>query len=269
MKPIRNSLLLGSLSLSIAMPLAAHDFWLDPSTFHAQPGESVSLTLRVGENLQGDTLPYINDWFSDYSVLSDSGARSIEGIMGDDPAGRFIAEASGIHLVGYRSTNSFVELESQKFHDYLAKEGLESVIEIRDQRGDGDSKGLEYYSRCAKTLVSVGDKWSGNIFNKALGYTLELIPERNPYGMSPGESLPIQLLYLSEPIKDVLVVAFTQDEPEKKVSARTDESGRVDLKLDLSGVWLVKAVHIIETPADEKNADWESFWASLTFRLGV
>jgi uncharacterized GH25 family protein len=267
MKPIITSLLLGSLSLLITIPLAAHDFWLEPSTFRAQLDDQVSLTLRVGENLKGDTLPYINGWFSDYRVVSDTGERPIEGIMGDDPAGRFVAETPGIHLVGYRSTNSFVELESQKFHDYLAKEGLESVIAIRNRRGDADSAGREDYSRCAKTLVSVGDAWSGNTFNKALGFTLELIPERNPYAMSPGESLPIQLLYLAEPIKDVLVIAFTQNEPEQKVSARTDASGRVNLQLGHPGVWLVKAVHIIETPPDDDNADWESFWASLTFRL--
>ena len=267
MKTSKYSPLLGSSLLFVAMPLAAHDFWLDPSTFHAQPGDPVSLTLRVGENLQGDTLPYIDDWFSDYRVLSDSSERSIDGTMGDDPAGGFIAGTPGMYLVGYRSTNNFVEMESQKFHDYLAKEGLESVIEIRNQRGNADTAGREDYSRCAKTLVSVGDKWSGNIFNKSLGYTLELIPEINPYAMSPGDSLPVQLLYLSEPIKDVLVIAFTQADPEQKVSARTDASGRVSLKLSRPGTWLVKAVHIIEMPPDDKKADWESFWASLTFEI--
>ena len=268
MKPIKYSLFVGSLSLILAKPLIAHDFWLEPSTFNAQSGDEVSLTLRVGENLQGDTLPYIDDWFSDYRVVSDSGERSIEGIMGDDPAGKFVAVAPGLHLVGYRSTNNLVEIEGQKFHDYLVKEGLESVVEIRNQRGDGDIPGREDYSRCAKTLVWVGDRYSGDIFNKPLGYTLELIPEVNPYSMSSGDSLPVQLLYLSEPIQDVLVVAFTQDEPEKKTSARTDESGRVNLELGSPGVWLIKAVHIIETPPDNKQADWESFWASLTFRLG-
>jgi len=267
MKPIKYSLLFGSLSLILAKPIIAHDFWLDPSTFHAQPGDPVSLTLRVGENLQGDTLPYIDDWFSDYRVRNDGGEQTIDGIMGDDPAGKFVAGAPGIHLVGYRSTNNFVELESQKFHDYLVKEGLESVVEIRNQRGDGDIPGREDYSRCAKTLVSVGDRYSGDIFNKPLGYTLELVPEENPYAMAPGDSLPVQLLYLSEPIEDVLVVAFTQDEPEKKTSARTDESGRVSLKLSQPGNWLVKAVHIIEIPPSNKKADWESFWASLTFQL--
>lgn len=263
----KNTFLLAGLSLIGAMPSAAHDFWLDPSTFYARPGDAVSLTLRVGENLQGDTLPYINDWFSDYRVVSDDGERPVEGIMGDDPAGKFVARTPGMHLVGYRSTNNFVELESQKFHEYLMEEGLEYAVEVRNNRGDGGLAGMEDYSRCAKTLVSVGDQYSGNIFGKKLGYTLEIIPEANPYAMSPGDALPVQLLYLSEPIKGVLVVAFTQDEPEKKISARTNGEGRVELPLANPGVWLVKAVHIIETLPSNTRADWESFWASLTFRL--
>ena len=263
----QNTFLLAGLSLMVTMPLAAHDFWVDPSTFHAKPGDEVSLTLRVGENLKGDTLPYINDWFSDYRVVSDSGQSPVEGIMGDDPAGRFVVGAPGMHLIGYRSTNNFVELESQKFHDYLVKEGLEYVVDIRKDRGQGETAGREDYSRCAKALVSVGDKYSGDVFDKPLGYTLELIPEVNPYTMAPGDTLPVRLLYLSEPVEDVLVVAFTQDAPEKKIAARTNEDGRVSLPLFSPGVWLVKAVHIIETPPSNTRADWESFWASLTFRL--
>ena len=267
MKPIQNSFLPAVFLSFIAMPSAGHDFWLEPSTFRAQTGDEISLTLRVGQNLRGDTLPYIDAWFSDFSVLTDADARPVEGVMGDDPAGRFVTAAPGTHVIGYRSTNSFVELDSQKFHDYLAKEGLESVVEIRTQRGDADSAGLEYFSRCAKTLVSVGENSSGKAFNKVLGYTLELIPESDPSAMTLGESLPIQLLYASEPIENVLIVAFTKAEPEKKFSARTDSNGRVNLDLDRPGIWLVKAVHMIEvSPADPK-ADWESFWASLSFQL--
>jgi hypothetical protein len=50
------------------------------------------------------------------------------------------------------------------------------------------------------------------------------------------------------------------------VTARTDGRGRATLKLDRPGFWLVKAVHMIPAPADA-GADWESFWASLTFAV--
>jgi hypothetical protein len=41
----------------------------------------------------------------------------------------------------------------------------------------------------------------------------------------------------------------------------------VQLPLSEAGIWLIKAVHMIEMPPDNKVAQWESFWASLTFEL--
>ena len=55
-----------------------------------------------------------------------------------------------------------------------------------------------------------------------------------------------------------------RDTPDARVTARTDAQGRARLRLDRPGVWLVKAVHMIPAPAGA-GADWESFWASLTF----
>ncbi|MFQ5636038.1 MAG: DUF4198 domain-containing protein, partial [Gammaproteobacteria bacterium] len=80
-------------------------------------------------------------------------------------------------------------------------------------------------------------------------------------------SLPLRLRYRGEPIRGILVQAFTGDAPARKLAARTDARGAVVFRLDRPGLWLIKAVHIVETPADVDGADWESFWASLTFRL--
>ena len=47
----------------------------------------------------------------------------------------------------------------------------------------------------------------------------------------------------------------------------TDADGNAVVQIsDAGGIWLIKAIHIIpREPAS--GADWESFWASLTFRL--
>ena len=50
-----------------------------------------------------------------------------------------------------------------------------------------------------------------------------------------------------------------------QLQARTDRNGRVVFPLD-SGVWMIKAVHMIPAPAGS-GSDWASFWASLTFEL--
>lgn len=260
-------ILLGLVAWLATGRLYAHDFWIEPTNFQPAVGEDVGLVLRVGEDLSGDRLPYINDWFSDYRLVAPAGARPITGLMGDDPAGHFAALEAGVHVIGYRSTRDFVEMQPEKFDSYLRDEGLEHVIESRAGRGESGAPGREYYSRCAKSLVDVGAASMADIWGVELGYTLELIPESNPYALSAGDALPIRLHYLGNPIEGILVQAFAASAPEEKSTARTDGDGRVSIQLTRPGLWLIKAVHIIETPPDVARADWESYWASLTFRL--
>jgi uncharacterized GH25 family protein len=92
------------------------------------------------------------------------------------------------------------------------------------------------------------------------------VPEASPAGLRPGADLPVRLLFQGKPLAGALVVAIPRDGPEAKVAARSDARGRVRLRLPRGGDWLVKAVHMVPAPR-ETGADWESFWASLTFRL--
>ncbi len=252
---------------TFVFPAAAHDFWIEPTFFDAAPGTEIPIVLRVGEDLAGDTVPYINDWFSDYRVVMPSGSEPIAALLGDDPAGRFIAGEAGLYLIGYRSSRDFVELQPEKFDSYLRNEGLENIIERRAALSESERPARELYSRCAKSLVRVGDGIPDEVYRRQLGYTLELIPERNPYTLAPGELLPVTLQYLGEPLEGILIIAFEAAAASEKIALRTDANGRVLLPLDRSGLWLIKAVHMIRTGQDVKRAEWESFWASLTFRL--
>ncbi len=256
-----------ALLLAVAGPLWSHDFWIEPSTFRPAVGTEVALTLRVGQDFSGNGQPYIPAWFSDYRVSGPDGDRAIEGIVGDDPAGGFVATGAGMHVVGYRSTRDFVELAPELFRKYLAMEGLEFVRGLRAERGESEIKAREFYSRCVKSLILAGDGQPGAGFDKVLGYTLELLPERNPYALAPGDDLPLRLVYEGRPLEGALVLAFTRERPEAKIQARTDREGRVRLTLDRPGMWLVKAVHMIPTQPPDSKAQWESFWASLTFEL--
>jgi uncharacterized GH25 family protein len=101
--------------------------------------------------------------------------------------------------------------------------------------------------------------------DRPLGFTLELVAERNPYMMAAGQELPIRLTYEGRPLPGALVVAMNRD-ASSKVSTRSDKDGRVRLRLPRAGMWMIKAVHMIPAQPDAQ-ADWQSFWASLTFEL--
>lgn len=266
LRPLRWSL----LALLAAAPAAAHDFWIEPSTFTPAPGARVAVHLRVGEHFAGEPVPRKAERIERFAAVGPGGETAIPGIEETDPAGIASFPAPGIHVLVYDSTHARIELEASKFEPYLLEEGLESIRDLRAKKEQTASPGREIYSRCAKALVQVGEvaevgtAAESQGYDRKVGLELELIPEKDPTRLAPGTKLPVRLLFRDTPQAGTLVVAFRKDEPKKKLTARTDENGRVELPLDGAGVWLVKAVHMI--PASEgANADWASLWASLTF----
>lgn len=259
--------LLPVLAFIICGPLTAHDFWIEPTTFFAQPGEIVGVRLRVGQDLLGDPVPRNPMLISKFVFDHPAGRDPIPGRPGSDPAGMLRVAAPGLLILGYSSNPSAVELPADKFNEYLEEEGLDEVSALRARRGQTSIKAHELFSRCAKSLVLSAPPRRAQA-DRPLGFTLELVAERNPYLIQAGEDLPFRLTYENRPLAGALVVAMNRLDPSKKMKARSDKNGRVRFRLTQRGMWLVKAVHMVPAPASE-NADWRSFWASLTFELGT
>jgi hypothetical protein len=255
----------GSALLALASAAAAHDFWIEPSSFTPRPGDAVTFQLRVGERFAGEVVPRSDAMIARFVAAGPDGEQPVRGADGVDPAGIATFTEPGLYVVGYRSRPSAIELDPAKFATYLESEGLQSIASLRAARGDGERPARERYSRCAKALLAVGPE-SRRGGDTPLGFTLELIAETNPATLVPGDSLPLRLTYDGAPIAGVLVSALHATTAAPPVAARTDAAGRVALPLGASGPWLVKAVHMVAVPPGE-DAEWESYWASLTFAL--
>jgi uncharacterized GH25 family protein len=248
----------------VSVPLRAHDMWIEPTTFTPKPGDIVGARLRVGQDFIGDPLRRDDALIDQFVVHAAAGRKPLIGRPGTDPAGLLRIDTPGLMVMGYRSHPSTVEQKAEKFNQYLKEEGLETIAALRARRGE-TSGVRELFSRCAKSLVLSGavDPAEGD---RALGFTLELVAEKNPYTMGAGQDLPVRLTYESRPLADALVVAINRSNPAERLSARSDANGRVHFRLPQGGQWLIKAVHMIPAKADAQ-ADWESFWASLTFEI--
>ena len=258
-----NSLLfLSALSLA---PLFAHDMWIEPTTFAPAVGEIVGAKLRVGQDFLGDPLPRDPALINQFVVEDAEGRKPLIGRAGVDPAGFLRVTAPGLMVVGYFSNPSPVELTPEKFNQYLKDEGLDAIAALRARRNETNAKAHELFLRCAKSLVLSGSPGKTQT-DRRLGFILELVAERNPYAIRPGEELPVRLTYQSRPLAGALVVAMNRLNLSEKLSARTDSDGRVRFRMRSGGMWMIKAVHMIPAPANT-NAEWNSFWASLTFEL--
>jgi len=244
----------------------AHDFWLEPSTFRPAPGTEVSFRINVGQDFRGNSMIYLPDVFERYVYVGPEGEKTVPGLPGDDPAGKIRLSKPGLVTVGYRSTTFTLDFETlDEFERYLKLEGLEHIAALRKRLGKPERNITETYSRAAKSLLAVGQV-KPDVADRRLGFTLELIAERNPYALHAGGTLPVRLMYKNRPLADAQVTAFSKDAPLRKLRARTDNAGRVSFELPHAGVWLITCVHMV--PAERSaRTDWESIWGSLTFEL--
>ncbi len=254
------------LVVATIAPVAAHDFWLAPSAYRPKVGALVGLRLLVGQEMIGDPVARDPQTIKRFVVVSGSTEKPVPGRDGGDPAGIVRVDAPGFLIVGYESVPRPVELTPDTFDQYLGEEGLDEIKSLLAARPLKGKVAREIFSRCAKTLLQSGET-SPTDHDRALGLSFEIVAERNPYLSAAGRELPFVLTYQGQPRSGALVIAINQRDPLKQMSARSDARGRVVFTLPVGGVWLVKAVHMIPAKAGA-NADWESFWASLTFELG-
>ena len=243
----------------------AHDFWIEPSTYRPPEGSILEVALRVGERFRGEPYPRNPRHIKRFVGSGPMGEDPVLGRLGDEPAGRILVHGSGNTVLGYRSKPTVFQIAADKFEAYLKEEGLKQIMGIRADRGESDKEVREAFSRCAKSVILTGTE-RGTGYDKRLGFELELVPERDPYGLRPGEEMPMLILYRGEPLSDARITAVNAAEPDQVVETRTDKKGRVRIPLNRPGVWLVRSVHMVPAP-ESLNADWESVWASLTFEL--
>ena len=257
------------LVLSSARLAAAHDYWIEASHFWLQPGDRVLLYLRVGEYLAGQPAAFSIGRVLRFHI--DNATRRFEVLpLQRDPAGMARLQDSGLQVVSYENMPTYLELPAKQFNSYLQAEGLEGVLEARRQAGTSDQPGKEAYSRCAKSLLWIDGEppteGGAALHNKAVGLSLELLAETNPYRLQAPAPLRVQLLHEGQPVAGALVMALNKSAPNEVQRVQSDADGRAAFTLRRSGLWLVKAVHMVPA-APEAPEDWRSYWASLTFEL--
>jgi len=220
----------------------------------------------VGEHFLGDPIPRDPASIISFISVTEKGSEPIEGLPGRDPAGMLPIEGAGMMIIAFSNRPSRVDLPPDRFEKYLRDEGLEKIIKLRAARGETGKPSSELFSRYAKCLIAAGGKSAGVAASRPLGLFFELVPESNMSLFKAGSSSRFHLLFQGKPLEGALVVAISRQHPTKKISGRSDKNGRVSLRFDQPGDWLVKAVHM--TPAAPgSGAQWRSFWASVSFHM--
>ena len=262
----------------LSLPVLAHDFWMRPGNYRPAKDALIEVGLYVGDLGIGEAVPRSEERIVQFAAMTPDGEKKLLGRDGLAPAGYLRTSSDGFYVLGFQSSPAFVTLPPTTFVSYLEERGLDAVRQLRATRGESDQPARELYSLSSKAILKVGEQAASG-FERALGLALELTPGKDPYVLpwngpeGPFERLPLQLTFRGVPLAGALVRAINLDDPPREerdaqrvLQARSDAEGRVWLSLPSEGRWMVAAVHMLSLE-DRSQADFESFWASLTFEV--
>ena len=268
--------LTATLVIGLTLLSVAHEFWLQPQRFFAAVNDVIPIEIRVGEGFQGDRSEGKKNRIIQYVHVANGTREDLTPGLTNDQYGVAAVKITnpGTHLIAFANTPKFLSMRADSFLLYLKEDGLNNVIQARQQRGDNQKRSRELYQRCVKTLIQAGNR-PDSTFAVNTGMPLEIIPAQNPYALKPGQSVSFQILFEQKPLPMVLVRYWNRTAANQlhQEQQRSDAQGRVRFNVR-AGSNMVSLVRMIPhtgpdevglPPAGLPPADWISYWGSLTF----
>ncbi|HXF95319.1 MAG TPA: DUF4198 domain-containing protein [Gemmatimonadales bacterium] len=259
----RLALALLALALTASL-VAAHDFWLIPvgdeihgissSSFPASDNavNPARLAEAVAVSAAGRT------------PLEIVGAAFVNGkdsvlVLRADPSLR------GTFWAAVAVKPREIRLTAEQFNDYLDHDGLPHIYRLREQRGELGKPAVERYQKYAKALITRPGGVS--VALQPVGHRIELVPLADPAGLAAGDTLRVTVRFEGKPVPGLTVHAGYAGQPggTHAQTHLTDAQGQVAVPVTRPGLWYLRTIHMVEIR--EPPFEWESFWASLTFRV--
>jgi uncharacterized GH25 family protein len=249
----------------LAAPLTAHDTWLLARPSAVQPGAAVVLELTSGMAFPAP----------ETAIKPDRVARAgmrLAGATADlkdrRSAGKFLQfktmpSKPGIATLWVGLAPKSIELKPAEVKEYLDEIGAPESV-LRAWREQNPQRWRELYTKHAKTFVRVGRPTGDRSWAQPVGLALEIIPEKDPTALRPGEDLPLRVLLQGKPIPFFSVALVGQREIHGMLKT-TDEQGRVVFPVTKAGRWMLRATDVRRS--SKSGADWESDFATLTFEV--
>jgi uncharacterized GH25 family protein len=170
---------------------------------------------------------------------------------------------AGYSIITAENPPRSADMKADEFLQYLKEESLTGVIEARQKAGESEKVGRERYSMYLKSIVLSGKADSG--YKHIVGMPIEIVPEADPSGIKAGGSLPVRVLFKGKVAPGLQIFAASAKTPATKNIGKTDRNGRVSVPVTSSGAWRLHT--ILMERVTLPDADWESFWATLTFEI--
>ncbi|HYK75473.1 MAG TPA: DUF4198 domain-containing protein [Daejeonella sp.] len=243
----------------------SHDYFLLSDSFFLKKGETLQVHLLVGDHFKDlQERKYQSSHTGDFHLYEGGKKHDLRASSTDSlaPVLSRKMDNAGLALVAMERKASEIELDKAKFLEYLREEGLSDMTQLVETQNKNSYK--EKYTRYLKTLVMV-EKPVGGLHNQKTDHQLEILLLQNPYKLKYGDDMIAEILFKGKPLanKNVEVLTKSLNGSVFNFGYHTDTNGRIYFKLNRTGTWMVRTVHM--QPTTDKDADFESFWASYTF----
>ena len=205
--------------MTISTVIRAHEFWLEAQPSYQKTDRTTEITINVGQQMDGQSLPNIPAWYRQFDAITGDGLRPVGGELGSDPAGYVNIKTPEVYAIGYERMKKSVTLKPEKFTQYLKQEGLEKIIKHRDQLNESEKNGFELFYRNVKAIIKVGDKNEHNFYNYDFNHPLNISPLQNPYELSKGDDLRVQLTFKQKPAANLLLHGKIKNKPQPGYSS--------------------------------------------------
>jgi len=259
-----------------AVEVSAHDTFLVFDSHYRRPRTKATVFLINGTFEQSEnsvTLDRMRDVRitgpNQYSEKPNEGQWQLTQTRNEL---RFQTADTGTYVLGVSIKPRTLQMTAGEFNRYLKHDGVLDVLQSRQTGERIDRNVTEKYSKHVKAVFQVGDERTDS-FGQVLGFPIEIVPQRNPFSLGVGDTLPVKVMFEGKAVRNQLVYAsyagFHGHDDEgnhiEAVRTRTNDTGVANIKIGHKGRWYVRLIYM--TPSDQQCVDYESNWATLTFEV--
>ncbi len=249
------SLLVAMAGLFVtALPLTAHEFWIEPGSFALEPGAALSAQVLIGEGFRGAPQRFEPRAFARAIWSGPDHAKELSILPIRDGAPRLAPFGSGQHILAVQShPSTHVHASEAAFQAYLDGIGLTGRVNAAAASLRTDGQVIEEYVRFSKTLIDVGPDPGSD---RRTGLRHEWLRETHGFRLYSGNRAradqPATLFCRTDANGDVTISTWI-----------TDTSGQITPDLPPGGQCLLNTVLLNRQP----DGSWRSAWVSILFAV--
>ena len=260
-----------TLVLTIAAVIAlkpsasAHDTWLIPGQFRAAPKATVRLDITSGMEFPKLDAPVNPERVASAKCRLAGETCDLPDKSAAVHSLQFEAELpkAGVATIWVSLSPRSLELKPDEVQHYLDE--VDAPAALRKQYEETKPpRWRESYTKHTKTFVRVGEPRDDRSWAEPVGAALEIVPEKDPTAVQPGDEFPVLVLKNGQPFAEFSLNAVAAGET-KGETRKTDSGGRVVFRLGNSGGWMLRGTDIRKSTLPD--TDWESDFATLTLEV--